>query len=93
MIEGCLDWQANGLLKPASVLAATEEYFSDQDLFAHWLAEECDLRARQQGEVRDEQPPVQVLAGLRDGIRHPARHSAVIQGPDDPARLQVLSKP
>jgi putative DNA primase/helicase len=42
MIEGCLDWQRNGLLKPASVLAATEEYFSDQDLFAHWLAEECD---------------------------------------------------
>jgi putative DNA primase/helicase len=42
MIDGCLDWQANGLLKPASVLAATEEYFSDQDLFAHWLAEECD---------------------------------------------------
>jgi len=24
------------------VLTATEEYFSDQDLFAHWLAEECD---------------------------------------------------
>jgi putative DNA primase/helicase len=42
MIEGCLDWQANGLVKPASVLAATEEYFSDQDLFAHWLAEECN---------------------------------------------------
>lgn len=42
MIDGCLDWQANGLAKPASVLAATEEYFSDQDLFAHWLAEECD---------------------------------------------------
>src|SRR6185503_17730437 len=41
MIEGCIDWQANGLLKPACVLAATEEYFSDQDLFAHWLAEEC----------------------------------------------------
>jgi len=42
MIAGCLDWQGNGLLKPASVLAATEEYFSDQDLFAHWLTEECD---------------------------------------------------
>jgi putative DNA primase/helicase len=41
MIDGCLDWQTNGLAKPASVLAATEEYFSDQDLFAHWLAEEC----------------------------------------------------
>lgn len=42
MIEGCLDWQQNGLVKPASVLAATEEYFSDQDLFAHWLQEACD---------------------------------------------------
>jgi putative DNA primase/helicase len=42
MIHGCLDWQRHGLLRPASVLAATEEYFSDQDLFAHWLAEECD---------------------------------------------------
>lgn len=41
MVDGCLDWQANGLTKPASVLAATEEYFSDQDLFSHWLAEEC----------------------------------------------------
>jgi putative DNA primase/helicase len=41
MIKGCVDWQANGLVKPASVLAATEEYFSDQDLFAHWLDEEC----------------------------------------------------
>jgi putative DNA primase/helicase len=41
MIEGCLDWQKNGLVKPASVTAATEEYFSDQDLFEHWLSEEC----------------------------------------------------
>ncbi len=42
-IEGCLDWQANGgLVRPASVIAATEEYFSDQDLFKHWLVEECD---------------------------------------------------
>jgi putative DNA primase/helicase len=41
MIKGCLDWRAKGLVKPASVLAATEEYFSDQDLFEHWLEEEC----------------------------------------------------
>jgi putative DNA primase/helicase len=41
MIKGCLDWQTHGLVKPASVLAATEEYFSDQDLFEHWLEEEC----------------------------------------------------
>ena len=45
MIEGCLDWQAHGLVRPASVLAATEEYFSDQDLFEHWLEEECHCDA------------------------------------------------
>ncbi len=42
MIDGCMDWQQNGLSKPAIVLAATEEYFSDQDLFSHWLTEECE---------------------------------------------------
>jgi putative DNA primase/helicase len=42
MIDGCLDWQAHGLVRPASVLAATEEYFADQDLFAHWLDDDCD---------------------------------------------------
>ena len=41
MIEGCLDWQANGLLKPPSVNTATQDYFSDQDLFEQWLEEEC----------------------------------------------------
>lgn len=43
MIEGCLDWQKSGLVRPESVTAATEAYFSDQDLFGQWLAEECEL--------------------------------------------------
>jgi len=43
MIEGCLDWQARGLVRPPVVNAATESYFSDQDLFSQWLAEECEL--------------------------------------------------
>ena len=42
MIDGCLDWQANGLIRPASVTAATEAYFSDQDMMARWLEEACD---------------------------------------------------
>ncbi|MEO8685609.1 MAG: phage/plasmid primase, P4 family [Devosia sp.] len=42
MIDGCLDWQANGLVRPASVVDATAGYFADQDLFAQWLADECD---------------------------------------------------
>ena len=43
MIEGCLDWQANGLVRPASVIEATEDYFSAQDLFGQWLDEKCDV--------------------------------------------------
>jgi putative DNA primase/helicase len=41
MVEGCLDWQRNGLVRPKSVQEATEEYFSDQDVFKQWQAEEC----------------------------------------------------
>jgi putative DNA primase/helicase len=43
MIEGCLDWQRNGLMRPASVTAATQSYFEDQDLFRQWLEDECEL--------------------------------------------------
>lgn len=43
MIEGCLDWQANGLVQPASVKEATATYFSDQDIFSQWLEDECDV--------------------------------------------------
>lgn len=42
MIEGCRDWFANGLVRPESVLQATQTYFDDQDLMAQWLADECD---------------------------------------------------
>jgi len=41
MIDGCLDWQQHGLIRPSSVIDATAEYFSDQDCFQHWLQEEC----------------------------------------------------
>jgi putative DNA primase/helicase len=41
MIDGCLDWQDNGLVRPACVISATEEYFSDQEVFPRWLEEEC----------------------------------------------------
>jgi len=44
MIDGCLDWQkSNVLVRPRSVIEATEEYFATQDLFAQWLEDECDL--------------------------------------------------
>ena len=42
-IDGCLDWQANGLVRPEVVLAATDEYFESQDLFGRWFEEQCDI--------------------------------------------------
>ena len=43
MIEGCLDWQRNGLIRPKVVTDATAEYFSSQDMFGQWLEECCEL--------------------------------------------------
>lgn len=42
-IEGCLDWQKNGLIRPQSVQIATAEYFADQDVFSQWLEDTCDV--------------------------------------------------
>ena len=41
MIDGCLDWQKHGFVRPTSVETATEEYFRDQDTFSHWLETSC----------------------------------------------------
>ncbi len=41
MIDGCLDWQRHGLIKPKVVRQATQAYFDDQDLFGQWIEECC----------------------------------------------------
>ena len=43
MIEGAIDWQKNGLVRPAIVTEATADYFEAQNYFSRWLAECCDL--------------------------------------------------
>ena len=43
LIDGCLAWQRNGLVRPPVVLAATEEYFEEQDSIRHWVDERCEL--------------------------------------------------
>jgi putative DNA primase/helicase len=43
MIDGCIDWLANGLVRPESIISATNDYFEEQDLFGHWLEECCDV--------------------------------------------------
>jgi putative DNA primase/helicase len=39
MIDGCLQWQQQGLTPPPSVAAASAEYLTDQDTLALWLDE------------------------------------------------------
>lgn len=41
-IDGCLDWQEHGLVRPESVIAATQDYFDSQDLFSRWIEECCE---------------------------------------------------
>jgi putative DNA primase/helicase len=41
-MEGCRQWQEIGLAPPESVIAATSEYFDEQDTFGQWLTECCD---------------------------------------------------
>jgi P4 family phage/plasmid primase-like protien len=41
-IKGCLEWQRIGLRPPASVLAATDEYFEAEDALGRWIEECCE---------------------------------------------------
>jgi putative DNA primase/helicase len=40
-LEGCLDWQADGLRPPQVVLDATNRYLEREDAVAEWLQECC----------------------------------------------------
>lgn len=41
MIEGCMDWQTDGLAQPEAVRIATEDYLSAEDSVAVWMSECC----------------------------------------------------
>jgi putative DNA primase/helicase len=40
MIEGCLKWQATGLMVPNAVRDATDDYLAEEDVQSQWL-DEC----------------------------------------------------
>lgn len=42
-IEGCLDWQRNGLGKPEAVEESTKEYLSEEDTLGRWIEECCEV--------------------------------------------------
>ncbi len=43
-VEGCLEWQRDGLGEPAEVRAATEGYRAEQDVLAAFFGECCMIR-------------------------------------------------
>nr|WP_290428517.1 phage/plasmid primase, P4 family [Defluviimonas salinarum] len=59
-IRGCLEWQEEGLPRPAAIRAATDSYFSDMDLFGEWLSEKCLL-----GGTGDATPASQLFASWK----------------------------
>lgn len=42
-VEGCLNWQKKGLDPPATVLDATATYLADEDRFAMWIEDRCNV--------------------------------------------------
>jgi putative DNA primase/helicase len=42
MIEGCLNWQKEGLNPPNAVTAATQEYLESEDAMTCWLEDKCE---------------------------------------------------
>jgi putative DNA primase/helicase len=41
MIDGCLEWQREGLSPPETVLAATTDYLDSEDTIGLWLSDMC----------------------------------------------------
>ena len=44
MINGCQDWQRQGLAAPATVRSATDDYFESEDAVGAWIEDRCDRR-------------------------------------------------
>jgi putative DNA primase/helicase len=43
-IEGCYEWQGEGLAPPECVRAATSQYLADEDTLGQWLEERCTVK-------------------------------------------------
>lgn len=41
-LQGCLEWQKQGLGRPDAVAAATNDYFAQQDLIGQWIEDCCE---------------------------------------------------
>jgi hypothetical protein len=53
MIDGCLEWQADGLDPPMAVREATDAYFENEDSLGEWIVEACDQGANDEARIKD----------------------------------------
>ena len=45
MIDGCLEWQKEGLKTPKTIKDATSDYQADTDIIGQWINQKCELVA------------------------------------------------
>lgn len=75
-IRGALDWQKKKTLAPPSVVTkATENYFEAQDVFAQWLADECEV-AEDHVELADVLYKSWSSYAVRNGVTPGSRNKA-----------------
>lgn len=53
MIEGCRDWQENGLTRSPTILGVTSDYLQASDLIGRWLDECCEAAPSEKLPERD----------------------------------------
>lgn len=70
MIQGCLDWQKNGLIVPEIVQKATDRYFSEQDITGQWLDECMEIGDydTSNGELRNSFENFRLMKGIRKPV-------------------------
>jgi putative DNA primase/helicase len=52
-LEGCLEWQCEGLKPPHVVVEATTNYLTDEDAIGRFIAVKCERHPQAQVELKD----------------------------------------
>ena len=73
MIDGCLQWQSQGLNPPKIVLDSTDDYFLDQDFFSQWVEEKLEITPNKSSLYQDLQASWYRFASLNHQRQGDAR--------------------
>jgi putative DNA primase/helicase len=68
MVDGCLEWQRDGLGVPQSVRDASNQYFANQDSLEQWLLD-CVRDQRSDG-IHDDASALHVVEDVERGAQH-----------------------